>query len=185
MILFLKSYSEVYIIQTRRTATFLPALHPKEDIYSLGEPMEKLLNQEVAGQIKQAFDNLTNPVQILYFGSQENCDYCAETLQLLTEVSEIDERVSLSTYDLAADSALAAKFQVDKAPAIIIAGKDGEEILDLGIQFSGIPSGYEFSTLINDILLASARDSGLSAETREYLKTLEKPLHMQVFVTPT
>lgn len=147
--------------------------------------MEKLLNEQVTGQIQQAFARLSNPVQILFFGTQENCDYCAETLQLLTEVSGLDERINFSTHDLNADAALAAKFQVDKAPAIVIAGKDGDEIIDLGIQFSGIPSGYEFSTLITDILLASERDSGLGAETRDFLKTLEKPLHLQVFVTPT
>lgn len=147
--------------------------------------MEKLLNESVAGQIRQAFEKLSNPVQILYFGAQENCEYCAETLQLLTEVSELDEHISLSMHDLTADTALATKFQVDKAPAIVIAGKDGNDIIDLGIQFSGIPSGYEFSTLITDILLASERNSGLSAETRDYLKTLKMPLHLQVFVTPT
>lgn len=147
--------------------------------------MEKLLNEQVTGQIQQAFAKLTNPVQILYFGAQDDCDYCAETLQLLTEVSELNERINLSAHDLKADAALAAKFQVDKAPAIVIAGKNGDEVIDLGIQFSGIPSGYEFSTLITDILLASEQDSGLSNETREYLKSLKEPLHLQVFVTPT
>ncbi|HMZ07282.1 MAG TPA: hypothetical protein PK078_06640 [Anaerolineales bacterium] len=147
--------------------------------------MEKLLNEQVTGQIRQAFSNLTDPVQILYFGTKEECQYCGETQQLLTEISELDERISLSIYDLQADSVLAAEFNVDKAPAIVIAVKDGEKILDLGIQFSGIPAGYEFSTLITDILLASKRDSGLSAETRDFLKSLSKPIHLQVFVTPT
>lgn len=147
--------------------------------------MEKLLNEQVTGQIQQAFAELQQPVQILFFGSQTECDYCNETQQLLSEVSALDERVHLAVHDLQIDAALAAQYQVDKAPAIVIAGKDGETILDLGIQFSGIPSGYEFSTLINDILLASKRDSGLGNETREFLKTLKQPLHMQVFVTPT
>ena len=57
--------------------------------------------------------------------------------------------------------------------------------MDYGIQYSGIPSGHEFSTLINDILLVSGRDSGLSEQARDFLQKLEKPLHMQVFVTPT
>ena len=147
--------------------------------------MEKLLNEEVSGQIKQAFDGLDKPVQILYFGSQENCDYCQETQQLLSEVSGLDERVHLSVHDLKSDAALASQYKVDKVPAIVIAGKDGDKILDSGIQFSGIPSGYEFSTLINDILLASKLDSGLGDETRAFLKALTEPLHLQVFVTPT
>jgi alkyl hydroperoxide reductase subunit AhpF len=39
--------------------------------------------------------------------------------------------------------------------------------------------------LINDILIVSKRDSGLDTKTREFLKNLDKPLHLQVFVTPT
>jgi len=150
-----------------------------------GETMEKLLNEQVVGQIKQAFAEVVHPVQILFFGSKENCDYCNETQQLLSEISAVDEKVNLSLYDLNEDAALAAQYKVDKAPAIVIASKNGEQIVDLGVQFSGIPAGYEFSTLINDIILASKRDSGLGAATREFLKTLTQPLHLQVFVTPT
>lgn len=147
--------------------------------------MEKLINEEVAGQIKKAFEGLNNPVQILYFGSQDDCDYCAETKQLLSEVSELDERIHLSVHDFKSDAELARKYKVDKAPVIVIAAKDGDDILDTGMQFSGIPSGYEFSTLINDILLASKLDSGLSDDTRAFLKALTIPLLLQVFVTPT
>lgn len=128
---------------------------------------------------------MKEPVQILFFGSQGNCDYCADTRQLLEEVTAIDSRIGLSAYDLSANAQVAKQFNVDKAPGIVIAAKDGDQVIDFGIQYSGIPSGHEFSTLINDIVLVSGRDSGLSAEVRDYLKKLDKPLHMQTFVTPT
>ena len=147
--------------------------------------MEKLLNEQTVSQIREAFEQMKEPVQILFFGSTENCDYCADTRQLLEEVAAVDDRLGLSIYDLQADAEVAKKFNVDKAPAIVIAAKDGGQIIDFGIQYSGIPSGHEFGTLINDVILVSGRDSGLSAEVREFLKNLEKPLHMQVFVTPT
>jgi len=147
--------------------------------------MEKLLNEQVISQIKQTFEHLKEPVQILFFGSQDNCEYCTDTQQLLEEVTAIDEKLSLSIHDLQDDADMAVGFNVDKAPAIVIAAKDGEQVIDFGIQYSGIPAGHEFGTLINDILLVSGRDSGLSAEVREFLKNLEKPLHLQVFVTPT
>lgn len=147
--------------------------------------MEKLLNQQVVQQIGEAFAEVDHPVQILFFGSEENCEYCDQTQQLLSEVSEISDKVGLSIYDLKKDAAVAAQYNVDKAPAIVIASKDGDQIVDLGVQFSGIPAGYEFSSLINDIIIASKRDSGLSAATREFLKTLTQPLLLQVFVTPT
>jgi alkyl hydroperoxide reductase subunit AhpF len=67
----------------------------------------------------------------------------------------------------------------------VIAAKDGDQIVNYGIQYVGIPSGHEFGVLINDILLVSGRDLGLSEAARDFLKHLEKPLHLQVFVTPT
>jgi glutaredoxin-like protein len=147
--------------------------------------MEKLLNAEIVGQIKEVFAQIKEPVQILFFGAADNCDYCGDTRQLLEEVTAIDSRIGLSVYDLSADAQVAKQFNVDKAPGIVIAAKDGDQVLDFGIQYSGIPSGHEFSTLISDILLVSRRDSGLSPQVRDYLKKLDKPLHMQVFVTPT
>lgn len=147
--------------------------------------MEKLLNEQVVSQISQTFEQMKEPVQILFFGSQDNCEYCTDTRQLLEEVAGIDEKVSLDFYDIKENAEMAAKFNVERVPAIVIAGKDGDQVTDFGIQYSGIPAGHEFGTLINDIVLVSGRDSGLSAEVREYLKNLDKPLHLQVFVTPT
>jgi glutaredoxin-like protein len=67
----------------------------------------------------------------------------------------------------------------------VIAGVDGDQILDYGVRFAGIPSGHEFSSFIHDLILVSGRDSGLSAKAREYLKALDQPVLLQVFVTPT
>ncbi len=147
--------------------------------------MEKLLNEQVVSQISQTFEQMKEPVQILFFGSQDNCEYCTDTRQLLEEVAGIDEKVSLDFYDIKENADMAAKFNVERVPAIVIAAKDEDQVTDFGIQYSGIPAGHEFGTLINDIVLVSGRDSGLSAEAREYLKNLDKPLHLQVFVTPT
>ncbi len=146
---------------------------------------EKILDQNVVGQIRQAFAELKQPVQMLYFGSRDNCEYCDTTRELLEELAETHEQLSLQVYDLEADPEMAARFQVDKAPGVVIAARDGDEIKDYGIRFSGIPSGHEFSTLISDILMVSKRDSGLSPKTRDYLKGLQQPVLLQVFVTPT
>ncbi len=147
--------------------------------------MGKILDEAVIGQVQDVFAGLKEPVELLFFGSQGECDYCEDERQLLQEVSALHEHIGLSVYDIETDQETAETFHVDKAPAVVIAAKDGGEIKDLGIRFSGIPSGHEFSTLINDILLVSNRDSGLSEKTRQYLKGLTEPLLLQVFVTPT
>jgi alkyl hydroperoxide reductase subunit AhpF len=149
-------------------------------------PMEKLLPENIAVQIREVFQQLKNPVQVLLFVSQENCDYCAETRQLLEEVIPLSGLLSLSVHDLAEEPDLAKLYQVEgKAPAMVIAAKEGEQVTDYGIRYLGIPSGHEFTTLIQDLILVSGRDSGLSPQLREYVKSLTKPLHLQVFVTPT
>ncbi len=147
--------------------------------------MEKVLDPQITKQIQQAFEGIEEPVQVLLFTSQANCDYCSETQQLLEEVIALNEKVELSVYDVDQNQDLANKFNVTNTPGIVIAAKDGQDVKNFGIQYSGFPAGHEFNTLINDILIVSKRDSGLDDKTREYLKNLDKPLHLQVFVTPT
>jgi glutaredoxin-like protein len=146
---------------------------------------ERLLNEEITQQVTEFFQQLKEPVEVLYFGQKENCDYCDDTQQLIQEVVEISDKLGLSVYDLDEDATLARQYGVERAPGMVIAGRDGEQILDYGIRYSGIPAGHEFSSLLNTLLLVSGRDSGLDSKTRQVLATLDKPIHLQVFVTPT
>ena len=147
--------------------------------------MTKLITDDIVEQIQEVFDDLKGSVQLLFFGSQNNCTYCDETLKLIEEVSAISDKVNVNIYDLDEDAELAKKYNVDKTPGIVIAAKEGDQITDYGIRMAGIPSGHEFGTLIQDILLVSSRDSGLKPETREYLNGLDKPVLLQVYTTPT
>ncbi len=148
--------------------------------------MEQLLSDGVRDQVRQMFTGLKYPVLMILFTSvSQNCEYCEQSHQLLSEVVSLSDLLSLEVYDLEDGAAQARAYQVDKAPGMVIAGKDGAEIIDYGVRFYGIPAGSEFTALIHDILLVSKRDSGLSQPTREFLHQLTKPLNLRVFVTPT
>lgn len=147
--------------------------------------MEALLNDDIKGQVLEVFDQLKEPVEVLFFGRQEGCEYCDQTLHLVEEVTALSDKLNLSIYDIDADSELAHKFNVDKTPGLVIAGVDGETTIDFGIRIAGIPAGHEFSSLIQDLILVSGRDSGLNQQTREFLAGLTEPISLQVFVTPT
>ncbi len=147
--------------------------------------MEKLLNSEIEKQILAMFADLKEPVSILFFGSKEDCVYCEEIQQLLSEVSALSDKLDLKEYDFDVDDEMREKFKVEQAPAFVLAGNDKGVLKDYSIRFYGIPSGHEFSTLLNDLLLVSGRDSGLMPDTRKFLAGLKKPIHLQVFVTPT
>ncbi len=52
-------------------------------------------------------------------------------------------------------------------------------------MFFGVPAGYEFSTLLKDIVQISRGETELAPETREMIKKLSTPVDIKVFVTPT
>ena len=147
--------------------------------------MAQLLNDDIIKQIQEVFSALKNPVHLMFFGSKQDCPYCDDTRQLVEEVAAISDLLTLAVYDMEADSDLASRYNVDKAPGLVIAAKEEEQITDFGVRLSGIPSGHEFTSLIQDIILVSNRDSGLNPQTRAFLKGLDKPVLLQVFVTPT
>ena len=139
-----------------------------------------LLQEKDREYIRDLFSKLTNPVKLIYFTQEIECQYCRETHQILDELSELSDKVNLEVYNFVTDKEMAEKYNVDKIPATVIEGTK-----DYGIRYYGIPSGYEFSSVLEDIVDVSKGDSGLSEESRQLLKEITSPLRLQVFVTPT
>ena len=146
-----------------------------------------LLNDNISKQIRQAFEALTDPVKIVMFTQRENaleCAYCVETRELLEEISALSDKIALEVYDFVSEAHLAGQYHIDKIPAVAVLS-GGDTPKDYGIRLYGVPAGYEFSTLIEDILMISQQKSALTAETLAELKKLTQPVNIQVFVTPT
>ena len=143
-----------------------------------------LLKDKDRDYLSEQFAELASPVKLIVFTQEFECHYCAETRQIAEELAALSDRISLEVYDLLADKEVAEQYAVQKIPATIVA-RGGRQAKDYGIRYFGIPSGYEFSSLIEDIKMVAASESGLSAQTKQWLAELETPLHLQVFVTPT
>lgn len=147
---------------------------------------EKLLNAELEEQIKGVFADIKDPVVALFFGSKlNNCNYCQDTLQMLQELVALSDKIELQIFDLEENSATAEKYHVTMAPGIVMTRKDGNELVDYGVRFAGIPAGHEFTSLVRSFLLVSTADSGLKSATKKYLNSVKKPVKLEVFVTPT
>lgn len=139
-----------------------------------------LLKDKDRDALKEQYKSLTGPVKLVMFTQEKDCTYCDMTKQIVTEVSELSDKISAEFHDFVAEQALAAKLGVDKVPAIVVQGAR-----EYGIRFYGIPSGYEFTSLIESIKDASTGSTSLSAATKAALSGITKPLHIQVFSTPT
>ncbi|MAG37024.1 MAG: hypothetical protein CL878_12380 [Dehalococcoidia bacterium] len=123
----------------------------------------------------------------LFIPGREECVTCPDAEALLTEVADLSPQLRLSKHDLNAEAEAAAAVGVDKVPALVLRGTDGVPAGQ--VRFFGLPSGYEFLTLVDDIIAVSRGTAPLSATTQERLQEAlagtDERLHLQVFVTPT
>lgn len=143
-----------------------------------------LLKDNDRNYLIDQFTRLTHPVKLIVFTQQFECDYCSDTREIAAEVASLSDKVSVEVYDFVADSAIAAQYGIDKIPATVVA-RGGNAPRDYGIRYYGVPAGYEFSSLIESVMLVSNGAPQLSAATQAWLATLTEPVHLQVFVTPT
>jgi len=145
------------------------------------EITKKKLDEEMAGKTTILFFTQESGRLIVPNRLQgQECPACADTRRLLEEIAALSDKIDLQILDFVADRARAESYGVDKIPGIVLIGEQ-----DYGIRFFGIPSGYEYMSLIEDIVDVSRGTTGLSPATREALKSLDTDIRIQVFVTPS
>ena len=140
------------------------------------------IDEKLKSDLQRYFAALTNKVKLLLITQDFECQYCRETRELLTELSAVSGKVELEIISFDKDKEAVAKYGADKIPATIILDKNGT---DFGIKYYGIPSGYEFSSLLEDIIMVGTGQTQLPNNVVEKIKAIDHSVHLQVFVTPT
>jgi glutaredoxin-like protein len=139
-----------------------------------------LIDDKIQSQVKEAFQLLDKPVKLLMFTQEIECEFCAMARQLLGEITALSEKVTLEVKDFVKDDEEVKRYGIDKIPAIVVMGEK-----DYGIRFYGLPAGYEFTTLIEDILVVSREDHDLPPEVVAELAKIDEPVHLQVMISPS
>lgn len=127
-------------------------------------------------------EQMEGTTHIRFFSSKDGCDYCDDTKEILEELSELSDKIDLQVFDKDENSDVVSRYDVDKFPAILFVKEDGT---DIGVRFYGIPSGYEFSTLIEDIIDIANDKTHLSQSTIEQLAKITQDVTISVYITPT
>jgi glutaredoxin-like protein len=139
-----------------------------------------MLPDDVKGQVVEAFASIKTPVKLINFTQTLECAYCRETRELLREIAELSDKISVEVHNFVTDPEKVKAYAIDKIPATVILGKE-----DYGIRFYGMAAGYEFTSLVYAIRLVGGLGSQLDEETRQKVAAIDEPVHLQVFVTPT
>ena len=108
------------------------------------------------------------------------CDTCPPTRRALEQIVESHPGVTLEKLNLVLDKERAAAHGVDRVPVVIVSAPDRDRI-----RYYGAPLGSELPTLIEAVEMTASGETTLSEHTRAALKTLTKPVTLQVFFTPT
>jgi alkyl hydroperoxide reductase subunit AhpF len=145
-----------------------------------------LLSPSDQQKLRAAFNEMTRPVRALFFTQTLDCETCVITRQILDELPPLTDKFTVEELNVVLDKEKAAQYGIDRAPGIAIVWQDeaGAEH-DSRVRFVGAPSGYEFVSLVQAVLLAGGRPSSLSRENLARLAAIDKPVVMQVFTTPT
>jgi glutaredoxin-like protein len=139
-----------------------------------------IVSEKDQEQLLKIFKLIDKDVRFVIFTQEFECNYCRTTRELLEAVSRLSDKISLEAHDFVKEADLAKNYGVDKIPATILLGDR-----DYGIRFYGVPAGYEFSSLIEDIIDVSRRDPGLPNEVLTQLSIVNQPVHIQVMISPT
>jgi len=137
----------------------------------LGEREREAVREVFAGLERDVAVTLeigptATPVTLLAAGGRE-IDSNAVTRELVESVCELSDRVSLAVVE-------------HDEP-----GPWPRTTIGAGLEYLGMPAGYELTTLVHAIVEASRAESSLHGATLERLAALEQDVAIDVYVTPT
>ncbi|HML02372.1 MAG TPA: thioredoxin family protein, partial [Candidatus Bathyarchaeia archaeon] len=142
--------------------------------------MSTMIDESTKVQLSEILDKLESPVKLIFFTQENACPSCAQQRELLDELASLSDKLELKVYDFVLHGDEAMSYKIDKIPATVVAGKK-----DYGIRFYGVTTGYEFSSLLEDIIMVSTGHSGLDPQLEELVREVKEPVHLQVLVTLT
>ncbi|MBT9259375.1 MAG: thioredoxin family protein [Clostridiales bacterium] len=149
---------------------------------------ERILDDETRQKVMEILEDMDAPVEMVLVDEPLEMGEAVGGMlrlrqdldQLLKEMTEITDKISVRR--LTPEEARAEGLEADYTPALYLR-RQGEDRKN--VVFVGAPSGFEFGTLVEDIVDISKGQTHLSPQTKEFLSQLKEELLVQVFVTPT
>ncbi len=141
-----------------------------------------LFDSKIEEQLRSILGQMQKKVQLVFFSQEIECQSCHDAHQFVKEIAALNDKLSMDVLNLVVDKDKAAQYQVDKVPAIVVLDEAG---VDTGIKFYGIPGGYEINSFLGAILSVSGQKEALPDDLAKRISAISKPVHIQVFVTPS
>jgi len=142
--------------------------------------MEKLLNEEVSKQVTEYLEPMKKAVKMVLFTDGEDCQTCKETKMLLTEVSALNNLITLEVKDIKNDADLAKEYGIEMSPSFVMLDENNTYH---GVKFNGIPAGHEINSFLSALMDMSGIDFGFDKAIGNRLDNLKRKVNIKVFIT--
>lgn len=139
-----------------------------------------ILSDANRAQVSKHLGQMGGPVTALLLPAPGEDPYAESMRELLGELQELTEHLQVE--EAAADSPRAQELGLDRFPALVLLDRQGR---DRGVRFAGAPMGYEFMTLLEDLVDLSRDQTRLSEQGRQAIRAIAQDLTIEVFTTPT
>jgi NADH-dependent peroxiredoxin subunit F len=128
-----------------------------------------MLDETIKSQLQEHFTKITQPVDIV--ATFDDGEKSNELRELLNDIVGLSSHFNL----------IERSDGSERAPSFSL-NRPGENI---GLRFSGIPMGHEFTSLILALLQVGGYPPKLDAETIAHLRALQGEFHFETFVSLT
>lgn len=143
--------------------------------------IEALLKEKMTEKVELDLFIKKNSKILIPGKPAEECPYCDAIVEMFEELSVISDKIGYTVHEIGNETEKDASAGVEHVPAIVFNGRKKGRMV-----FYGIPSGYEFASLLEVLGAVSSGDNPVfTPEMVSWLEGLEKELDFKVFVTPT
>ena len=153
--------------------------------------MAQMIGERDRRYLQSVFEKMEGKARLVVFTESPSklivpgerpCQYCRETVQLVEELASLTDKIEIEVFDRKLHLDKLQEYDVAMVPAIIVTDEAGTR---RNVRYFGIPAGYEFSALIEDIADTAGGKTRLSEDVRRQVQAIDVPVHLKVFVTPT
>jgi thiol-disulfide isomerase/thioredoxin len=127
--------------------------------------------------IKTFTNRLNKPVRLVLFTSETACAACPEMTELARAIKAHFDKIAFESYDLVMDRDKSLQYGIERVPAIVVQGGDGETT-----TFYGLIEDVFLKILMDAILSLSNTKVWFPEDVRRVLKHLDHDVKIRVFV---
>ena len=127
--------------------------------------------------IKTFERRLNKPVRLVLFTSDRGCAACPEMADLSRAVKAHFDKIALETYDLVMDRDKSQLYGIERVPAVVLEGGEGETA-----TFYGLIEDVFLNILLDTIQSMSNTKVWFPQDVRRVLKHLDHDVEIRVFV---